>query len=170
MKTAIWCIVFLSLSLLAYSSAVDKNTVLLLNFDKDSVMFKSGEIVGIRDQSGNDNDATVNTQSGEPAVNLNVKPSGPPELVDGRFGKGLHFDGTNSLEVLTSESLEVSDGITLEAWVNPEVLTIGADSMTVVTKDTSYYMVLRDNGLLSCYFYGTDPPGYHQASVVLPAT
>lgn len=162
MKTlSLLFVMLLFLPALGFSRALDKNTVLLLNFDEDSIVTKGDEIIKVIDLSGNGNDAFVNTQGGEPAVKLNVKPSGPPKLVEGKFGNALYFDGTNFLEVLTSKTLEITDQITLEAWVKPEVLSTGADNMTVLTKDCSYYMVLRENGFLSNYLYGVNPPGYH---------
>jgi|GEM_PF-1251877 len=159
MKTLTLSVLLLFLPFSAFSQAVDDHTVLLLNFDEDSLVSNGGELVEVKDLSGNGNDALVNTQGGEPAIT--GAPSGPPEVVDGRFGKALYFDGTNYLEVMTSEILETTDQITLEAWVNPEVLSTGADNMTVLTKDCSYYMVLRENGFLASYHYGVEPPGYH---------
>lgn len=154
-------VLFLFLPLLAFSKALDDHTVLLLNFDEDSLVLEGGKLTKVKDLSENGNDAWVNTQGGKPGANLNVKPSGPPQVVDGKFGKALYFDGTNFLEVMSSASVEMTDQITLEAWINPEVLTTGSDNMTVLTKDCSYYMVLRDNGILANYFYGANPPGYH---------
>jgi len=154
-------LLLLILPALCFSGVLDKNTILLLNFDKDSLVYEGGNLVKVKDLSGNGNDALVNTQGGKPAVRVNVNPSGPPEVVDGKFGKALYFDGTNYLEVLTSKTNEITDQITLEAWVKPEVLTTGADNMTILTKDCSYYMVLRNNGFPSNYLYGVNPPGYH---------
>ena len=160
MKVLSFSILFLFLPVLGFSEALDEHTVLLLNFEDDSLVLEGGELVKVIDLSGNGNDALVNTQGGEPAVNA-PPPSGPPQVVEGKFGKALYFDGTNFLEVVSSETLEITEQITLEAWVKPEVLSTGADNMTVLTKDCSYYMVLRQNGFLSTYFYGANPPGYH---------
>jgi hypothetical protein len=147
------------LPLLAFSQALDEHTVLLLNFEGDSLVSEGGELARITDHSGNNNEALVNTQGGDPAITGN--PSGPPAVVPGKFGNALYFDGTNYLEVMTSESVEIVDQITLEAWIKPDVLSLGADNMTILTKDCSYYMVLRNNGFLATYFYGVNPPGYH---------
>jgi len=160
MKVLSFSILLLSLPVLGFSEALDEHTVLLLNFEEDSLVLEGGELVKVTDLSGNGNDALVNTQGGEPAVNA-PPPSGAPQVVEGKFGKALYFDGTNFLEVVSSETIEITDQITLEAWVKPEVLSTGADNMTVLTKDCSYYMVLRQNGFLSTYFYGVNPPGYH---------
>lgn len=152
---------------MAFSKAVDEHTVLLLNFDGDSLVIDQGVLKKVKDLSGNGNDAFVNTQGGEPAVNLTKKPSGPPKVVEGKFGNALYFDGTNFLEVPSSKTIEITDQITLEAWVKPEVLSMGEDNMTVLTKDCSYYMVLRENGHLATYFYGLNPPGYHLSKSTL---
>ena len=160
MKNAVLFLILALLPSMAFANALDEHTVLLLNFDEDSLVSEGGELVKVKDLSGNDNDALVNTQGGKEAVNAPPQ-SGPPQVVDGRFGNALYFDGTNWLEVLSSETLEITKQITIEAWVMPEVATTGDDNMTLLTKDCSYYMVLRQNGFLSSYNYGVDPPGYH---------
>jgi len=165
LSLAVLFIIFLPL--LAFSQALDEHTALLLNFEGDSLVSEGGELAGIIDHSGNDNEVLVNTQGGDPAITGN--PSGPPEVVPGKFGNALYFDGTNYLEVMTSESVEIVDQITLEAWIKPEILSLGADNMTILTKDCSYYMVLRDNGFLATYFYGVEPPGYHLSAGALEA-
>jgi hypothetical protein len=143
--------------------------MLLFTFEKDSLVVEGGKLTRVKDLSDNGNDATVNTQGGKAAGNLKVKPSGPPKEVEGKFGGALYFDGTNFLEVLESKTIDIRDTITLEAWVKPEVLTTGDDNMTVATKDTCYYMVLRNNGFLANYQYGVAPPGYHLSKKQLKA-
>ncbi len=160
-------ILFVFLPLLAFSEALDEHTVLLLNFEEDSLVRAGGELVKVTDLSGNGNDALVNTQGGEAATT--PPPSGPPEVVEGKFGKALYFDGANHLEVVNSESVEITEQLTIEAWIKPEVLSLGADSMTVLTKDCSCYMVLRENGFLATYFYGVEPSGYHLSKDALKA-
>lgn len=168
-SVCLWILVLLLIPIKSFSSAIDKNTVLLLNFEKDSLVMKGAELIKVTDLSGNKNDAFVNTQGGESAKKLNVKPSGPPAVIEGKFGSALYFDGTNFLEVLTSKTLEITSQITIEAWIKPDVLTLGADNMTVLTKDCAYYMVLRDNGFLANYLYGTTSPGYHLSKKPLKA-
>jgi hypothetical protein len=49
--------------------------------------------------------------------------SGATRVVDGRFGKALSFDGTNDqVTVAPTNALNLSSGMTLEAWVKPTAL------------------------------------------------
>src|SRR5688500_5566710 len=46
--------------------------------------------------------------------------SGATSVADGRFGRALSFDGTNDwVRVPDANSLDLTAGMTLEAWVNP---------------------------------------------------
>ncbi len=55
-------------------------------------------------------------------------------ITSGRYGKALKFDGVNDwITVNHSDSLDLSTGMTLEAWVYPQDLTIGN---TVIVKET----------------------------------
>jgi glucose/arabinose dehydrogenase len=52
----------------------------------------------------------------------------------GRFGSALNFDGTNDLVTIPdSSSLDLTNGVTLEAWVNPT--TIAGSWRTVAIKE-----------------------------------
>jgi hypothetical protein len=157
-------IIALMLSLLnaAWANPVDEHTMCLLNFDKDSLVIESGKLTKVKDFSGNGNDGLVNTQGGKKAGNPGVQPSGPPESVEGKFGEALYFDGTNYLEVVDSKTIGISDQLTMEAWVKPEVLVVSGDAMSVTTKDVCYYMQVRD-GKIGNYFYNVNPPGYHES-------
>lgn len=143
-----------------YAKPVDEHTMLLFNFEKDSLVMEGGKLVKVKDLSGNDNEGLVNTQGGKKAANPGVNPSGPPEVVDGKFGSALYFDGTNYLEVVDSPTLAIEEQITMEAWVNPEVAVVSGDAMSVMTKDVGYYMQVR-GGKTGNYFYNVNPPGYH---------
>jgi hypothetical protein len=49
--------------------------------------------------------------------------AGATRVATGRFGKALSFDGVNDVvTVFDSDSLDISVGMTLEAWVNPRSL------------------------------------------------
>ena len=49
--------------------------------------------------------------------------AGATRVAGGRFGKALSFDGVNDVvTVFDSDSLDISVGMTLEAWVNPRSL------------------------------------------------
>ena len=43
----------------------------------------------------------------------------------GKFGKALQFNGTNArVNVPNAAALQLSTGMTLEAWVNPSAVTL----------------------------------------------
>jgi hypothetical protein len=49
--------------------------------------------------------------------------TGATRVTDGRFGKALSFDGTNDqVTVAPTTALNLSSGMTLEAWVKPTAL------------------------------------------------
>jgi hypothetical protein len=150
----------LSILNIVEAEPVDEHTMCLLNFEKDTLVIENGKLVKVKDLSDNGNDGLVNTQGGKKAGNPGIKPSGPPEPVEGKFGDALYFDGTNYLEVVDSKTLDISDQITMEAWVKPEVPVVSGDAMSVTTKDVGYYMQVR-NGKIGNYFYDVNPPGYH---------
>ena len=80
---------------------VDKHTVGLWHFDEGS----GNEA---KDASGNGNDGTL----------LNMEEG---DWVEGRFGKGLEFDGVDEyVEVKHSESLDINNIISLEAWIRTD--------------------------------------------------
>ena len=71
------------------------------------------------DNSGNNNHGTL--------VN------GPAWNSSGRFGGALQFDGANDMvNIADANSLDLTNGMTLEAWVNPSNLT---GYKTVICKD-----------------------------------
>jgi len=149
-------ILTLSIVVTIYAEPIDEHTMLLFNFEKDSLVIEGGKLVKVNDLSGNGNDGLVNTQGGKPGGQA----SGPPEVVDGKFGEALYFDGTNHLEVLDSPTVAIEEQITMEAWVKPEVAVVSGDSMSPMTKDRCYYMQVR-GGKIGNYFYNVTPPGYH---------
>ena len=67
-------------------------------------LFDEGRGKIVRDSSGNGNDGTIN---------------GDPKWVEGRFGKGLEFDGVDDyVAVPDSDSLDIDgDRITIVAWI-----------------------------------------------------
>jgi len=69
----------------------------------------SGDIA--YDSSGNNNDGTL--------INS-------PQWVDGKFGKALEFNGvTNYVNVPDDDTLDITDEITLEIWMKPDVAQSG---------------------------------------------
>jgi methionine-rich copper-binding protein CopC len=81
--------------------------------------FEEGTGTGVGDSSGFGNHGTI---------------SGATWINAGRFGKALTFDGVNDwVTVPDAASLDLTNGMTLQAWVYP---TAAADG-TVVTKQTT---------------------------------
>jgi hypothetical protein len=73
--------------------------------------------------------------------------SGPSWTTSGRFGSALQFDGVNDLVTIAdAASLDLSTGMTVEAWVNPDVLS---GWRTVVLKEApsglAYALYANDN-------------------------
>ncbi|MFH0924236.1 MAG: DUF2341 domain-containing protein [bacterium] len=63
------------------------------------------------DSSGNGNDATLT--------------NGPTWTDSGKIDKGISFDGTNdTLNVIDSDSLDITSAITVELWVKPTVALV----------------------------------------------
>jgi len=86
-------IVFLTL---AWSISHAANELVLhLSFDDGA-----GSVA--KDSSGFGNDCTLN---------------GNPVWIDGKFGKALEFDGATWGEVPDADSLDLTDAMTIEAWV-----------------------------------------------------
>jgi chitodextrinase len=74
-------------------------------------------------------------------------PQGSIRIPDGRYGQSFAFDGIDDrLTVADSSSLDLTDGMTLEAWVKPSV---GAGWRTAVLKE-------RLNGLGYAIYSDTD--------------
>ena len=103
-KYLLWCIVFLFItSSLAFGQF--PKTGLVLYF-----MFEGGKDAIIEDDSGNGNDATVN---------------GDPKWVDGKYGKGLQFDGNANYLVVKHKPIFDFTEMTAAAWVNWSGLSAG---------------------------------------------
>ncbi len=101
--------------------------------------FNDGTGTTLTDSSGNHNNGTISSATWSP----------------GLFGQALSFNGTNSwVTIPSSASLNLTTGMTLEAWVKPAALTDwGAVIMKERTGGLSYAMY-ADNGA------GQPPSGY----------
>jgi RHS repeat-associated protein len=94
--------------------------------------FDEGSGTSVADSSGNSNGGTV---------------SGASWTTSGRFGKALDFDGTNDkVSVADSNSLDLTNGMTVSAWVKPDTL---GGYRTVVMKE-------RGSNLSYALYGGTD--------------
>src|SRR5262245_34643285 len=90
-----------------------------------SYSFDQGSGPSLPDVSGNNNNGTI--------ANATWSTSG-------KYGSALSFNGTNAIvNVPDSASLDLTTGMTLEAWVNPSAL--GTSWRTVLMKETSGDMV-----------------------------
>jgi hypothetical protein len=88
----------------------------------------SGTIVG--DSSGNANTGAL---------------SGTTWTTAGKFGSALVFNGTNArVTINDSNSLDLTTGMTLEAWVYPTVTPSGW--RTIVDKSTDIYYLMASSG------------------------
>lgn len=64
--------------------------------------------------------------------------NGPARIAEGKYGRALSFDGTNDLvTVPDSATLDLTAGMTLEAWVYP---TASSGWRTVVLKESPGYL------------------------------
>ena len=132
--------------------------VLILTFDKANMEMEGDKPVAVSDLSGNENHGLINGKGGE-AVG-----GDPPEIVEGKYGDALRYSGQNWVEVLDSETLRITDALTMAAWVNPESM---AGEQTICTKDRGYYLQLR-NGNIGNYTSNLSVPGYHVSPDAIP--
>lgn len=65
---------------------------------------------------------------------------GDVELITGKFGKALEFDGASWGEIPDNDSLDMVDGITIHFWTNirPSAGGAGSDVQTGVEKGTTW--------------------------------
>jgi glucose/arabinose dehydrogenase len=82
--------------------------------------FNEASGTSVTDSTGNGNTGTIN---------------GATRTASGRFGSAISFDGVNDLiTIADSASLDLTSGMTLEAWVYP---TSGSTWRTVILKEAS---------------------------------
>jgi glucose/arabinose dehydrogenase len=86
--------------------------------------FNEGSGTTIADASGNGNTGTL---------------EGPTWTTQGKFGNALSFDGASLIAVNDSPSLDLTTGMTVEAWVYPNVAP--GDYTTVLMKEQPNEMV-----------------------------
>ena len=126
-------IFFLSLNFIAYA---DSSLVASYSFNENS-----GLTAG--DSSGNSNNGSISNATWN---------------TGGKYGSALSFNGTNSIvSVNDSNSLDLTTGMTIEAWVKPTTLS---SWRTIILKEktTSLAYALyanTDTGKPSAEMYGT---------------
>jgi len=109
--------------------------------------FEEGEGDVVEDLSDAGNDGVVNGQT---------------EWMAGKNGDALAFfkDGQGHVEIVDSETLDISDQITMSAWIKPSEIYIGdvwQERNCVVAKKRAYYLDIMEAGNLACYLYGAQP-------------
>jgi len=125
----------------------DGNTVLLMHFNEGSS--------NPQDSSGNGNHGTNN---------------GTTWTTSGKFGNALTFNGsTGYVDCGTSDSLDITNEITIEAWIKG---TYGAAALhSVVAKyggtDSNYYMVVYQQNLRGLAADSSDSEKIIQTDTVL---
>ena len=147
----LWC------PALAMSEALD-GAALILSFDEANMELEGGKPVQVMDLSGAENHGLVNGKGGKSVGGE------APEIVEGKYGDALLFSGQNWVEVVDSDTLRITEALTMAAWVKPLSL---AGEQTVATKDRGYYLQLR-NGLIGNYAYDLSAPGYHESPKAIP--
>jgi PKD repeat protein len=85
--------------------------------------FNEGSGTSVADASGNGNTGTIN---------------GAKWIANGRFGAALRFNGTDRVQIPSSASLNLSAGMTLEAWVSPA--EVSSALRDVIYKGNAYYL------------------------------
>ena len=95
--------------------------------------FEEGSGNALNDQSGNANNGTLQ--------------NGPVWVTNGKFGKALRFDGNDDLvAVPDSNSLDLSTGMTLEAWVYPTSTMSSWDTILMKEYNSGLLYALYANG------------------------
>ena len=92
--------------------------------------FDEGSGISVADLSGNGNVGTL---------------QGPSWTTAGKFGSALSFNGSSSrVQVPDAASLDLTSGVTLEAWVYPAVAQ--SDWRAVVQKEVDSYLLHASSG------------------------
>jgi hypothetical protein len=84
---------------------------------------------------------------------------------EGRVGKAYKFEGnTNSyITVPHSDSLNITDELTVSAWINPDDIP-SSDRWIIVEKlDGGFYLTYNSASQIAVYWYGTSSQGYHNS-------
>src|SRR5437660_2297637 len=94
--------------------------------------FNQGSGTTVADSSGNNNTGTL---------------SGATWTTAGRFGNALVFNGTSGrVNIPNSASLQLTTGMTLEAWVNPSTVDAAWRDVIYKPNDNYYLEATSTNG------------------------
>jgi PKD repeat protein len=85
-------------------------------------------------------EASGSTTSDASGKNNNGTISGASWVTSGRFGNALQFNGSSMVTVADSASLDLTTGMTLEAWVYPTALS--ATWTDIIYKDPDAYFLM----------------------------
>ena len=100
---------------------------------------------------------------------------GDLEWVEGVAGGGVAMTGaagdTQYIEFAGDDHLDITEELTLAAWVNLDALPADGDANkgTIYYKNTYYLQIEPPDGALAYYFYDTGTPGYHISGSTVPA-
>ena len=113
-------------------------------------------LVGLWRFNGNADDSSVNANDGTVSG---------ATYVDSPMGQALSFDGDgNYVGCGNDTSLDITQAITIEAWVKPSAFLANPDHSTIATKALAYYFQVDGSGYLRVYQYNTSPAGYHSSN------
>ncbi|NCS18130.1 MAG: LamG domain-containing protein, partial [Microcystis aeruginosa G13-12] len=102
------------------------------------------------------NDLTANKNNGTliNGVQRTVANSNPITRPE---GKALYFDGVNDyINAGTNPSLEVTNTLTIEAWINPQK-QIQGNGAIIVNREGEYVVAVWDDGTIRWAFANTNP-------------
>lgn len=95
--------------------------------------FSAGQGDEVPDVSGNGNNGTINGKA--------------DWSNQGKYGMALAFDGKDDfVEVLDSESLDIAEAITIEAWIYSLLKADGAPAHTIARKNNAYILQIMKVG------------------------
>jgi hypothetical protein len=154
-------IVFISLITISLAFVVQTNAKVDPKLAAGTWVFNEGKGDVTKDITGNGNDGILKTS---------------PKWIDGKSGKGLDFDGKGAcVEVPKSDSLDLSDKVTIVAWVYPyfygqsgvkDINAADGKSANILSKMESagsyigpYWWEYRNNGQVNAYFAAAAPAG-----------
>jgi len=108
--------------------------------------FDEGEGNIAHDTSSEGNDGTLYDGN-----TTNDDGNTPPQWADGKFGKALRFDGVDDyVEVPDSESLDITDAITIEAWTKTNTSGV---VQVVLNKNYAYQLRVSNDLQVVGYIY-----------------